>query len=141
MDSIIINKRTPEDYTLDDLIELNFNIANNNLDLIQSKIENSQVDTKHGILDFLNAIRPDKNSIQVNDFSIQWKITPSIKFNKLFEGHIKDGLENSSISVHIKKETSNDSEIYVIVDSKSFKIHNDGNIDTLDSKIGGSLKF
>ena len=141
MDSIIINRRTPEDYTLDDIIELNYNLANNNIDLIQSKIESLHVKTRRGVLDFLNAIRPDKNSIQVNDFSIQWKITPSIKFNNLFEGHIKDGLENSSISVHIKKETSSSVELYLTIDSKSFKIRDDGNIDTLDSIIGGSLKF
>ena len=141
MDSILINRRTPEDTTIDDLINMNHKLANKHIDLLYEKIEKHDNKKNSGLLGFLNDIRPDKNDIVIGDTFIEWSIKPGVNLGKLIKGQTVESLEKTKIHIAISEKMTDDSELFCIIDGKPFKINHDGSVGDYDVKAGGTLRF
>jgi len=105
-----------------------YKLAKTNLKRIKKNIHSPIKSDSKEIKEFFKSIRPDRQTLESDNFSLSWKVKPKIDFSDLTDGEYIGAINNTEINVKIAYDIDNVSELRLEIEGKPFKLEEGSSI-------------
>lgn len=115
--------------------------ANATLKFLSKKIKIEKTGVKKAA-EIFKEIRPDKNSVKVNDTTIKWNVDPKPKLGKLIQGEsFEEIFAKAKVTVSIDSKIDDMTSLKISVNGEPFRMQKDGTMGKCDAKFMFTKKF
>jgi len=105
-----------------------YKLAKTNLKRIRKNIDSPIKSDSKEIKEFFKKIRPDRQTLESDNFSLSWKVKPKIDFSDLTDGDYVGAIDNTEVKVKIAYDIDNVSELRLEIMGKPFRLDEDSGI-------------
>jgi hypothetical protein len=102
-----------------------YKLAKTNLKRIRKNIHSPIKSDSKEIKEFFKLIRPDKQTLESDNFSLSWKVKPKIDFSDLIDGDYIGAVDNTEVKVKIVCDIDEISELRLEIKGKPFRLDED----------------
>ncbi len=113
---------------MDVYIVTDYRLAKTNLKRIRRNIQSPLKSDSKEIKEFFKMIRPDRQTLESDNFSMTWTVRPKIDFSDLMDGEFINAVNNTKVRVKLAYDIDNTFELRLEVCGKPFKLESDGEI-------------
>ena len=109
-------------------IVTDYKLAKTNLKRIRKTIESPTKSGSKLVKEVFRSIRPDRQTLESDNFSMTWTVRPKIDFSDLMDGEFINAIDNTEVRVKLAYDIDSDVELRLEVCGKPFRLESDGEI-------------